>query len=287
MGNRQRQHYLGDLGEAEVYTELLHLGASINYLTQSDSGWDLHLHLPSEPIDVASSPPIKSWTLSGRVAHVQVKKKTSRAAPKLDLETARGWVTGTRSGVPTFLFIVDEEGNLEYATPKSLSEWIGQVSTRPERKMGTEKLQTYVYTRPKFGRVLHLWSRYPNALLALSKLDSALHARGDTDCADIFEIVADVAVGWLTFAGLTYPDEGAQDWERAVRAFCGTVDELGLSEGRAREGALRRAIEQSQNYDNNPGLPVATYSLQPNAQNCLDDSLQMLNMAFKVISMDL
>ncbi|PYC74901.1 hypothetical protein C7C45_03135 [Micromonospora arborensis] len=152
--------------------------------------------------------------------------------------------------------------------------------------MGTSRLRTYSYARPKFGRVLHLWSHYPNALLGLSKLDSALHAEGDTDSTDILEIVADVAVGWLAFAGLTYADEGAQGWERAIRTFTGTVDELGLSEGWARRELLRSAVERRQNYDNDPGLSVATYSLQSDAQNCLDDALQMLRMAFRVIGTD-
>lgn len=83
MAYRSWGNFQGDRGEIEALSELLKTGAAINTLTASDTGWDLHLHLPEHSMFIDTDPPSEvdnrylKWRLSGRTAHVQVKRDAS------------------------------------------------------------------------------------------------------------------------------------------------------------------------------------------------------------------
>jgi hypothetical protein len=195
MTKRHRRQYLGDLGEAEVFKELLHIGVSINYLTQSDSGWDLHLRSASDGM--------------------------------------------------------------------------------------AGDLKAYKFCRERFSKLLHLWSLYPNVLLSAHCPDALLHNGAEVNHNAAFELLVDVAVGWLTFAGLSYT-EGAAEWERGVSVFYRAVDDLNLGKAFESKNTLQSAIAEHQGFHHDLGLPVATYSLEAAAPNCLDDALRMLHLMFVV-----
>ncbi|MEU7905335.1 hypothetical protein [Actinoplanes sp. NPDC049118] len=284
--SRTRQQYLGDLGEAEVYAEFLHLGASINYLTQSDSGWDLHLHLPSDSIDVEDASDLRAWDLSGRVAHVQVKKQTSTKSPGLKVSAVHGWITGTRSGVPTFLFVVDGQGNFRYATPKALADWIDLSSTPAEGESSTTKLSMFDYSRTKFRQVLQVWSRFPNALLYSGVIDDLVHGNGVVQPAAAIDLIAEVALGWLNSAGISYTGlEG--DWDRYAGEFYAAADFPDLQNGGDEYQKFRQELEERQDFHNEIGLPVATYSLLPDTEASRNDALRMLRLIFKTAATEL
>ncbi|TFV53911.1 hypothetical protein E4P41_20590 [Geodermatophilus sp. DF01-2] len=132
MGKRTSSHVSGDLAEVEVFGHLLRTGAAINSLTGSDTGWDLHLHVPDQIVDVDSS---KSWTMSGHSAHVQVKFRSKANSARVSIGTMKDWISGSRSGTPTFVFLLDDAGGLNYLTPCDLQN---VVNARPNARATTK-----------------------------------------------------------------------------------------------------------------------------------------------------
>lgn len=208
MAKRDTSNFIGDLGEAKALTQLLRTGASINALSHSDSGWDLHLHLPTTPQFVSDTDEKRTWALSGRTAHVQVKKQTSASKPKIGIGTARGWLAGTKSGVPTFL-VVAKNGGLFYATPAAISDWLFYRRDRSDERecatgglRGSDPEKTALRLHPldpaSIGRVLHVWSRYPNVMLELEGLDAARNDQLTVPLETAAEWIAEVAVGYLS-----------------------------------------------------------------------------------------
>ncbi len=175
MAKRSGGNVTGDLYELRVTELLLEHGLAINALTGSDSGWDLHCHVPEGLYQRASTAGRASWLLSGRSAHVQVK---SAVRDRLRVGTVRGWITGTASGVPTLLFARKGE-QARFSSPSDLERWLSVASSHADDDSvhhytltgkATPKqtpLATHPYQEARFPSVLQLWVRYPQLALAL------------------------------------------------------------------------------------------------------------------------
>lgn len=125
-GKRRRKAGLnGHIAESYVQFKLCQVGCSVNSLTVSDYGIDLHIQLPE--IDNWEKGP--QWSqddcsMAPLFAHIQVKYRALGRAPVKRFELAE-WVDCSKSGVPTYLFIV-KDGNdsldLRYFDPVCLAE---------------------------------------------------------------------------------------------------------------------------------------------------------------------
>jgi hypothetical protein len=71
MPSRTKSNVSGDLGELRLISDFVRMRAAVNSLSQSDYGWDAHVHTPDDVLDMGNLP--KSWKMSGLSAHVQVK----------------------------------------------------------------------------------------------------------------------------------------------------------------------------------------------------------------------
>ncbi|MDT0212064.1 hypothetical protein [Curtobacterium sp. BRD11] len=169
--------YRGNVGEIEATRLLLDFGMSINSLTGSDFGWDLHAQLPvsstfSELAPDADAPP---WELSGRAAHFQVKSLAHGSTLSLRTDTLQQWVAASRGGLPTFL-LIEQRGEDENAgqwwtvSPSGLASALAGA----RRSARTRKIR---FTHPAVGQQFHryafwaridLWSTNP-ALMAAAE----------------------------------------------------------------------------------------------------------------------
>lgn len=206
MASWSRNQYRGNLGELEVARNFLNLGCVVNSLAASDAGWDLHIQVPEVAQTFAQLP--ESWRLSGRTAHVQVKQ-TSTDSVSINLDTLRGWVIGSKIGVPTFLVLVfeaketlelkfvppwllDEKtgGNMNDAT---ITEFVDEGAVSADDKPVTDaeadeiprdkdckkkgkpkrsftKTSALGWDAETFGPLLQLWTKYPGFMFK-AKMD--------------------------------------------------------------------------------------------------------------------
>lgn len=135
MANWSRNQYRGNLGELEVARQFLHMGCAVNSLTASDAGWDLHIQIP-EAAQLYKALP-ETWPLSGRTVHVQVKYTSSKSIA-VYLDTLRGWVVGSKIGVPTFLVVLFESDSaltFKFAPPWKLEE---KCESKPNHRAADE-----------------------------------------------------------------------------------------------------------------------------------------------------
>ncbi|CAM4034724.1 hypothetical protein TSST111916_19070 [Tsukamurella strandjordii] len=200
MAKRTGSNVVGDLRELEVTGLLLEHGLAINALTSSDTGWDLHCHVPDDLIYNASLAGTQSWTLSGHTAHIQVKAANR---DKLRLGTVQGWITGTASGVPTFMFGT-LRGNPVFCAPVDLQAWLrrARIYVSDDEKhaytyMGRETVRQapitiHPYKKARFPSVLRLWTHRPTVALAVEGLTAWVNHETD-DLVGIESVVEDLA----------------------------------------------------------------------------------------------
>ncbi|MDO5645518.1 MAG: hypothetical protein Q4G21_07535 [Dermabacter sp.] len=205
MAKRSGYNVKGDKNELRITSLLLEHGFAINGLTTSDTGWDLHCHIPERLLTKASKAGNLSWTLSGKTAHVQVKSGDSG---KLRVGTVRGWLTGSASGVPTILF-----GRLDnqvvFSTPDAFSTWLSAAEIKfKDSKDCTYKydptslrnLPNYEYRKKRFPSVVHLWTQFPGLALAFPDLTGWVN--GDEAPTPVLEsIINKLAAGVLATEG--------------------------------------------------------------------------------------
>lgn len=232
--------YQGDRGEIEIVRDLLDTGAAINTLTASDTGWDLHLHMPAQPMYVNEEPPKElnrrtlAWRLAGRTAHVQVKR-TSTAGVRLKVGTVRGWITGTEAGTPTFLIVLrDSQGNDEptkfLATPGVLKVWLDSVSDKTdEEEVDFAQGRLFPFSARTFARDVAIWGHYQELLLEHPVVDKVLHG-GTVQQLGAHQFVEQVLLACLSHEGST-ADEGGRWWAgETQRTASRAVELLGLAE---------------------------------------------------------
>jgi len=219
MAQRKRTAYLGDVGEVKVLLELLDLGAAVHLITGSDYGWDLHVQVPLIPTNASDLGDADGWSMSGRAAHVQVKKKSSSKSPSVDPGTIRGWISGSEVGVPTFAFIVLPEANF-YLSPRDLKTIVanwesGNVKKKREGKAEVKSVTLSLskareYNSEEFSWLLHLWTKYPGIMYRSSIEDWAKLDR-DGLYQEAYQFTCEVVLAWMKshFADI-YLGPGAQ-----------------------------------------------------------------------------
>lgn len=222
MALRNSNNVKGDLGEIEVSKKLLEHGLAINSLAASDTGWDLHCHVPKTLIMNASTVEAKrSWPMSGRSAHIQVKNSS---AGRLNVGTVRGWLSGTASGVPTFMFWKPKKDSEIYwfSTPNDFSQWLGDLKAElsgeallddechfryldaGKRTHRQAPLNTFKYIDIRFPSVLQLWTKYPLLALDYEDVTGWMNSEVEDKAEDdefLQRIIEDLAVVFATFSG--------------------------------------------------------------------------------------
>lgn len=174
MARRTGSNARGDLNELSCAISMIEHGFAVNALTATDTGWDLHCHIPEDLILSASAAGRNSWQLSGKTAHIQVK---SAATDILSIGTVRGWLTGTASGVPTLMF-GHYRGRQVFSTPNDLEAWLASADRKIDSDdvkhkytyagKATEKqtpLSFHQYVEERFPSVIQLWTEYPQIAL--------------------------------------------------------------------------------------------------------------------------
>lgn len=174
MARRTGSNARGDINELSCAISMIEHGFAVNALTATDTGWDLHCHIPDDLILSASAAGRNSWQLSGKTAHIQVK---SAATDSLSIGTVRGWLTGTASGVPTLMF-GHYRGRQVFSAPNDLEAWLASADRKVNSDdvkhkytyagRATEKqtpLSFHQYVEERFPSVIQLWTEYPQIAL--------------------------------------------------------------------------------------------------------------------------
>lgn len=297
MANRTSGQVKGDIGEMEVIIMLIRHGMVINSLTQSDAGWDLHAQLPLFPMTEAETrDPKKSWGMSGRTCHIQVK---NAQRPALAMRTVRGWVSGVSTGgPPTFLFIKNNQEEWDYVTPQALKQWIAQFAKEPAEaeirpeatsraKEKVEPLEKHKYDELEFGTLVHLWSFFP-AMSMQSSLDWLLDVIGqgkDEWQEDLEQFALKIAVG-LWFHHKPSWEDFESSGSREVWELTRLLLETGISDSEdlhdvnldAHElitNELHEFISHDRSWQD-PGEPSAPYTNARDHADRLEDAIAMV-----------
>lgn len=171
MATRTANQYRGDLGELAMTEMLLGFGMSVNSLTASDFGLDLHAFLPAgapfaEADIEADSPP---WEMTAVAAHFQVKNTTADAGvPSVKVSTLKNWVTASKN-TPVFVLIAhiaDSNSSREtysYITPTGLKELLktGKPGAKTRSVTYEDKRWGHSWHRRAFFARVHLWAVAP------------------------------------------------------------------------------------------------------------------------------
>lgn len=104
MAKNDRNNQQGKLGELRVAEAFLKSGCVVNLLSFMDVGLDLLVQLPKGP--KPPGPEEKTWPMSGRTAHIQVKSTRTDKLPAISTETAHAWRVGALAGTPTLVVAV-------------------------------------------------------------------------------------------------------------------------------------------------------------------------------------
>lgn len=222
MATRTRIKHNGDMGEAEVLKDFLKMGAAVNSLTGVDYGLDLHVQVPLEPQEFGKLQP--SWPLSGRVAHIQVKNMTSGQNPAVAPDRVRGWIAGSKVGIPTFVVVLKGDSRY-FLSPRDLrtvlAGWEKEHATalaedaENERARSAGELpdgaeidqkapKTVTLTGegqqpfdPKsFPWLLHLWTRYPG-LMMLTDVQDWPGVNVEKLTREGHQLIGDVVLAWM------------------------------------------------------------------------------------------
>lgn len=196
MPSRAKQNVNGDLGELGVITDFVSMGHAVNSLSQSDYGWDAHIHTTTDVLDPNKLP--ASWKMSGLTAHVQVKNAQSGSAARVKIGSLRAWLAGSKVGTPTFYFFIDQ-GSPRYASPKMLQKiLLENEDADDEKEIAMGSVQTRPVEYSIFNHLLRLWTRYPRVLLHKFIRIDDWHNMSPDELAEEHEIfVGHVFLAWL------------------------------------------------------------------------------------------
>lgn len=214
MARRSASNVIGDLGELKITELLLEHGFAVNSLTSSDTGWDLHCHLPVDLIMNASSGGKATWDMSGQTAHIQVKAGRPGV---LRVGTVRGWVMGSKVGAPTFLFGMFHD-NPVFSAPHALEDWLLEAEAHtPDDKdhgysyqgVGTIKstpLARENYRPERFPSVALMWSYYPAVAASMPDLTPWMNG-SSKESSPLERMVQELACGlWADRGYSRYTD---------------------------------------------------------------------------------
>ncbi|WP_323958890.1 hypothetical protein GC088_10050 [Arthrobacter sp. JZ12] len=205
MTIRKKTAYIGDVGEVEVLRALLDTGSAVNLITGADYGWDIHVQVPRTPTSPSDYRGEAAWGMSGRSAHIQVKSKTGNLSPSVDPGTVRGWITGSKTGAPTFVVLV-VPGKKLYFSPKDLQLLLTRWEEKNEKKRADGKKEVESLTLPlssarlfaseQLSWLLHLWSKYPGIMMS-STLEDWPSLTRQALSFEISNFIHQVVLAWL------------------------------------------------------------------------------------------
>lgn len=152
----------GAVGEAKVLGDLLRTGAAVNALTGDDTGWDLHMHLPTEPIESS-----KKWQLSGLIVHVQVKARRRGRTVEVGQTTLEGWVAGSRAGTPTFLILVSDVSEKAYRIDPHEMLRVGTPNKRGEVSLSARPDAPFDHRT--FAYLADLWAHHGVLMMTIGE----------------------------------------------------------------------------------------------------------------------
>ncbi|WBM79133.1 hypothetical protein KIV56_11590 [Cryobacterium breve] len=164
MASRTAGNVKGALGEATVLAELLRTGSAVNALTGDDTGWDLHMHIPTAPIGSR-----KKWQLSGLVVHVQVKARQRGLSVRVGESTVAGWLAGSRSGTPTFLILVSGSGEAarSYRVDPHEMLHLGEPDTRGDVLLTAHRNAPFDHLT--FAYLADLWAHHGLLMMTIGE----------------------------------------------------------------------------------------------------------------------
>lgn len=114
MPSRTKSNVSGDLGELRVISDFVKMGAAVNSLSQSDYGWDAHVHTPEDVLDMDNLPK-KSWKMLGLSAHIQVKNAESGSAAYVKVGSLRAWLAGVKGRYADVLLLRSGQAEIRIA----------------------------------------------------------------------------------------------------------------------------------------------------------------------------
>lgn len=274
-------------------------GIGVNALTASDSGWDLHCHVPDALIIDASMAGRRSWDLSGRTAHIQVKSSTS---DMLTVGTVRGWLTGTAAGVPTFIFGTLRGGQV-FSSPSDLDDWLYSAGTAADdasqhrytytgrNTQKQTKLGYHRYDKARFPSVLQMWVMYPQLACAFTALTGWMNhdqiAGPDCDGADPRdELIENLAIAVWTEVGYSRDtdDSRFQSSLSALYAAAGYPDADDRAETRLTGGLVFNHTLREEPFSR-ASVPAAVARMV-DSQRPAESAEEVLRCLFELYSSD-
>ena len=179
MATMTVNQYRGFLGETAMAGTLLSFGMSVNSLSSSDFGLDIHVQLPEDGRFAETEPweHEDPWEMSGRTAHFQVKTVRDKNTPSVSLQTLRNWVKGSVLGAPTFILISHLKDS---DSPKTPDKYVTPTGLRLLLDRSTEGSATraisyndpavgYPFHRRSFYARLELWTLAPAFMYAVEE----------------------------------------------------------------------------------------------------------------------
>lgn len=179
MAKRTANQHRGLLGELAISELLSGFGLSVNSLTDSDFGLDLHGIMPEEAPFVfdevqPNSPP---WQMSSNAVHLQIKNTLpGTPVPVVKVDTLKSWIDGSQR-TPVFVVIshiADSQSPREpyaYITPTGLKALLATSQPRAKTRSLTyeNRAVSHSWNRRGFYARLHLWTVAPALMNAIEE----------------------------------------------------------------------------------------------------------------------
>lgn len=164
----------GYIGESYVQYRLCKAGCSVNSLVASDFGIDLHVQLPDLGNDWVVAEAIRDkkrgiWSMLPEFVHIQVKFK-GEGAVLVPSNEVQEWVATSRTGLPTFLFLVKEAENgneeVRYFDPSQMRSMLNGIDS--EESIRFEYEDGSVFDDNLILVEMLLFARYPLLMQSFS-----------------------------------------------------------------------------------------------------------------------
>lgn len=276
MAKRTLSQYTGDVGEALVFIEMLEAGCAVNTLSASDTGWDLHLHLATTPRTIKTLRALNErvWDLSGRSAHVQVKRSEVDKPPSLRVGTVRGWLAASVAGTPTFV-VMSEGNSFTFVTPAGYGRWLRSHEDADDDALRVLNSGRCTYRQEFFPFLLHLWSRYPLVILDLDLTRERDLSIGGFAKNMLRELIVETGIGIAYRFKLGRDDDG-RTWRDLAERFSSALGSP--QDPEANEVEVQKiALNMSSMGSHAGGLRPTHYSLASELSEVVTDAQQMLD----------
>lgn len=262
--------------------ELLETGAAINSLSSSDTGWDLHLHMPEEPLaflpEMILSQAKRGWKLGGRIVHVQVKSMKLSGYPSLNRGTVDGWIAGSKVGVPTFVLMLTAKG-IQFADVADLVRYVDGPTAKPG-KVKLSSIRRRPFHKVTFSAIAHLYLTYP-ALMSTrgGEINEVLWSKPQSAAGAeaIRALVIALVDGHAASTAILRGGPDSDDRQKRVGdvAFCLSQDEGWVDANR------NLMLESLSEPDFAEGIEPVLYQL-PRSRGADDDLSELLTLIVQI-----